>query len=249
MKLGKWRFEPTFWPTLGAIILIAAFARLAVWQWHRAAEKRALTASIEAGAHAPAVDLGILLAQGKLASAPPYRHVSARGHYDPAHQVLISEMIHADRVGYFVLTPFVLDRSGATVLVNRGWIPQQGTKQETGATIVSDAVRTLSGLLGSLPAPGYRLGPGAAGKSWPRVLLYPSHQQLERIYGRALLAPVILLDPDASDGYIRDWHPDPKYGPEMHIGYMFQWSALALTVLVVWLVANLRRVRPEEDIR
>lgn len=247
MKLGKWRFEPTFWPTLGAIILIALFARLAVWQWHRAAEKRVLTANIEAGAHAQAADMESLLADGALAGTTPYRHVSARGHYDTAHQVLISEMIHADRVGYFVLTPLVLDGIGATVLVNRGWVPGAGDAGGLPMIAVGGHDRQITGLLGSLPAPGYRLGPGAAAKGWPQVLLYPSHAQLEQLYGRRLLLPVILLDPETSDGYVRDWHPDPKYGQEMHIGYMFQWSALALTVLVVWLAANLRRQRPEED--
>ncbi len=46
------------------------------------------------------------------------------------------------------------------------------------------------------------------------------------------------------DGYVRTWSP-PGFPPMRHIGYAVQWFALALALLVIYLVTNLRQGRHE----
>src|SRR5260370_22993896 len=51
---------------------------------------------------------------------------------------------------------------------------------------------------------------------------------------------LVLLDPAEPDGSVRSWAP-PGFPPMRHIGYAVQWFALALTLLVIYVVTNLRR--------
>jgi len=49
----------------------------------------------------------------------------------------------------------------------------------------------------------------------------------------------VLLDPAAPDGYRRNWRPS-DFGPERHIGYAFQWFALAVTLVILYLAWSFR---------
>jgi surfeit locus 1 family protein len=56
------------------------------------------------------------------------------------------------------------------------------------------------------------------------------------------LQPVLLLQTsEQADGLRRSW-PRPDAGVESHVSYAFQWYSLAATLVVLWLVINLRRV-------
>ena len=66
---------------------------------------------------------------------------------------------------------------------------------------------------------------------------------LER-YRRAVpiaLQPVVIQQESAlDDGLAREWDP-PDLGIDKHYGYAFQWFALAVTILVIYLVTHVRR--------
>jgi surfeit locus 1 family protein len=53
----------------------------------------------------------------------------------------------------------------------------------------------------------------------------------------------VYLDADEPDGFLRDWRPQ-LLSPEKHLGYAMQWFAMALALVVIYVVVNLRR--PEE---
>jgi len=228
------------------LLLCALFLRLGVWQWHRAAYKRALLAAYAEQAARPPASLNALLQDSTLESFPQYLKVQALGSYDPGRQLLLEDMTHEGAVGYEVLTPFQLE-TGALVLVDRGWVAATpaGGAPDIG---VPGGQREVRGILGTLPVPGLRLGkpaPPAAG--WPKVLFYPSGADVRRLYGDKLMNPILRLDPADADGYVREYSPDVGLPPERHLGYAFQWVALAVAVFGVWLVVNLRRGKNTEE--
>jgi len=60
---------------------------------------------------------------------------------------------------------------------------------------------------------------------------------------RLPLQPVLLLQTTPlADGLQRDW-PRPDTGVSMHVGYAIQWYSLAATLVVLWLVLNVKRLR------
>lgn len=241
LKLGK-SFRPGLWPTLAMLALCALFLRLAVWQWDRAEYKRELLAQYETQGKRPPVSLDALLGDPTLESFPPYLRVTAIGSYDPTRQVLLQEMTRGEQVGFEVLTPFLM-QGGVIALVDRGWVPMdaKGDPPDVG---VDARARQITASIGLLPAPGIKLGHAPApAAGWPKLMLYPTLDDLRPLFGARLMTPVLHLEPGQPDGYQREQTLDVGLPPSRHLGYAFQWTALAIAVFGVWLVVNLRRRR------
>ena len=84
------------------------------------------------------------------------------------------------------------------------------------------------------------LGLTEPASGWPRVLQFPTRDEIEAQTGLHLVEGVMLLDDEAADGYARGWRP-VEFGPERHLGYAVQWFALALTLVIIWIVVNWRK--------
>src|SRR5437660_303243 len=84
-----------------------------------------------------------------------------------------------------------------------------------------------------------RAGP-AAPASWPKVTSYPRAAELGAALGAPLAARILLLDPQAPFGYVRDWQP-PGLAPLRHLAYAIQWWSFATLALIVWAILSTRR--------
>jgi surfeit locus 1 family protein len=237
IKIGSRIFAPRPFTTLLTLVLIALLISLGRWQLRRADEKRLLFDSFAAGADATLrIDLG----------TPPlrrYQHVEAGGHYDQARQILIDNMVNAERAGYFVITPFALT-GGGWVLVNRGWVPLGASRAERPAIAVGGDTRQVRGRADNMPSPGIQMGTKAElVPPYPVVAAFPSRADIARLLSESSwtsATDLVLLDPGEPDGYVRNWSA-PGFPPMRHIGYAVQWFALALTLAVIYIVTNLRR--------
>jgi surfeit locus 1 family protein len=230
-RQGKRVFAPSLPFTLLALLFAALCVRLGVWQWHRGTERQAQAERFARGAD----ELQPLGARA-VTEPPLFQRVEVAGRLDPLHQFLLDNRTHAGRAGYEVLTP--LARAGApALLVDRGWVPFGGTRRQLPDVSFSApaAPVSLSGRLALLPAPGLAIGraaPALTG-SWPRVTSYPDMPQLAAALGAPLAARILLLDPQAPFGYLRDWQP-PGLPPLRHFAYAIQWWSFALLALIVW---------------
>jgi surfeit locus 1 family protein len=238
IKIGSRIFAPRVFTTLLTIAVMALLLSLGRWQLRRADDKRVLFDSFAAGTDTTQqIDL-------KSGPVPRYRHIEAEGHYDSARQVLIDNMVNNDRAGYFVITPFAL-AGGGWLLVNRGWVPLGASRAERPAIGVSEDARRVHGRADHLPSPGIQLGARQTLKApYPVVAAFPSHDELAellKISSWTRATDLVLLDPAEPDGYVRTWTP-PGFPPMRHIGYAVQWFGLALALLVIYVVTNLRRL-------
>jgi surfeit locus 1 family protein len=231
------RFRPTWWATLGTLLVGSLFVAAGSWQLGRATEKEALLHDFEAA--------------GALQAMPPpsadadldalrYRRVRAAGRYDASHQVFLDARIRDGRAGYEVLTPLVTD-SGA-ILVNRGWVPANPDRGRLPQIAVGDGARTVEGLLDRLPRPALALAAAApdGGTGWPRRLLYPQAAELAAALGYPLADFQLLLVAEAPEGYLREWRP-AFMAPRQHLGYAVQWFALAVTLVVIYALTSFRK--------
>jgi|SRR5580692_9966664 surfeit locus 1 family protein len=237
IKVGSRIFSPTIFTTLLTVVLIALLISLGRWQLRRADEKRVLFDSFAAGTDATqTIDL-------RTPSLRRYQHIEAVGHYDQSRQVLIDNMVNAERAGYFVITPFAL-AGGGWVLVNRGWVPLGASRAARPAIAVADDTRHVRGRADHMPSPGIQLGERAELKPpFPVVAPYPSRAEIAGLLHETSwtsATDLVLLDPGEPDGYVRDWSA-PGFPPMRHLAYAVQWFALALTLLVIYVVTNLRR--------
>lgn len=224
------------------LVALVAFARLGVWQLHRAAEKQALLTQFESGEINTVAT--VAMSSGDTDSLPRYQRVELHGRYDGEHQVLLDNMPSAQgQAGYRVLTPVALEQGG-WLLVDRGWLPLGATRSELPDTTIDDKARTIVGRLDELPEPGVRPGdnpPTNPAASWPRVLSFPRYEELARALSRPLQRRIVLLDAAQPDGYERVWQAHFGFGPERHVAYAAQWFALAVAAVMIYLMMSLQR--------
>lgn len=220
-----------------ALLVIAGFCLLGQWQLQRMHDKQALLDQ-QVPARAQALTLAAAL------GAPPrLRWVEDHGQYLPG-TVLLDNQTRAGRAGFKLYQPFQSD-GGARVLVDLGWQPMPPDRVLPPIQAAHGPAR-IAGMLAPPPASGIALGPALASTPQPGVWL--ANRMPPDAVARALALPagglparVLRLDPALPGGYPRDLDLLPNtLPPSRHLGYAVQWFGLALTVLVVALVLEVR---------
>jgi len=234
MTATRRRFRPGLPATLFTTFFLPLLLVLGTWQLNRAEEKQALFDDFAAGGAAVALDASSPGLDGLRRYAP----VQADGSYLGARQFLLDNMVEDGQAGYRVLTPLSL-AEGVAVLVDRGWVPRDFSSDVAPLIDVGAEPRTVSGKLDRLPRPGIQLETTLA-PGWPKVVQFPSRDELEKALGLDLVPGLVLLDADQPDGFRRNWRPS-DFGPERHIGYAVQWFALAITLVVLFLAWSFRK--------
>jgi surfeit locus 1 family protein len=233
------RFAPRWHWVLLTLLALPLFVSLGVWQWQRGQARQAQWNEF-ASSDTPARDVPA----SALTTQPRYTRVSVHGSFDGTRQFLLDNMSHRGAPGYHVLTVMQL-ADGSRLLVNRGWLPFSGYREQLPDVALDPAARgdlTLTGRIGALPVAGLRSGQAAPASEggWPRVTSFPTLEQLEAAYGATLLPVVLLLDPGTGPGYLRDWQP-AGLPPQRHIGYAVQWWSFAVLLVGLFIGLNLKR--------
>ena len=211
--------------TIAAVLAIALTLALGRWQLSRAAEKEALQAAIESQGSKSALDDSAVLA---VADPQTLVHQPARlrGHWVQDATVFLDNRQMGARVGFFVMTPLLLEGSNAALVVQRGWIPRNFEKRTDLPQIETPSgVVEVEGRIAPPPSKLYE--PGTPGTGAIR-------QNLDLAQFRAqtrlpLMAITLQQRGAASEGLLRDW-PAVNLGVDKHYGYALQWFGLAALV-------------------
>ena len=223
--------------TLITLVLLTLFVSLGRWQWHRGEAKQAVWAEFER--NAASVPLGTR----EFDSIDRFARLELSGTYEPEHQFLLDNRSHAGQPGYEVLTPFRTS-DGRRMLVNRGWVPFGGYRDRLpDVSMAAGTPVTISGRIDELPSGGLSSGHAApdSNATWPKVTSFPTHDELANALGAKLQQRLLLLDPEAPGGYVREWSP-PGMPPSRHFSYAIQWWGFAAVLLVLYFGLNFRKV-------
>ena len=159
-----------------------------------------------------------------------FRQVTASGEYDPRHQILIDNKVHAGHVGFDVVTPLRL-ADGRTVLVDRGWIALGASRATLPAAPPPAGIVTVSGRI-DVPRRNYfELG----GKSAPTGALWQHLDPARFTQATGIDVPPIVVETTdaASGGLVADF-PVPDAGIDTHLSYMVQWYTFAAMAAGLW---------------
>ncbi len=220
-------------PTIAYLCLLSLLLALSFWQFNRAEEKRIVLMLQESNKNTETLLLSDRLA--KNFELDLYKRTKAEGHFDKDHQYLLDNQINQGKVGYFVLTPFLIKDEQAVVLVNRGWLPLGKKREELPNISVGDEKRIISGRINRFSGIGIKLkGAEIPTKTWPALIQVVDIEVLSQHLGYKLLPFQVELDQDAAGGYKRDWHTPLAMPPEQHIAYAVQWFLLAITLTLLF---------------
>jgi len=238
--------------TVVGIALFLGFFALGTWQVQRRAWKLALIERVEQRVHAAPVALPPRPAWPQVSAAThEYLPVSAQGQWLPEKTVLAQALTELG-AGFWVMTPLQL-ADGSTVLVNRGFVPQEQRAQWLAAPLPASAhaptSETVQGLLRmSEPSGGFLRTNAPAEQRW--------YSRDTAAVGRALTLPQVApffidagLPPAA--GTVASSVTDtrwPRAGMTVvrfhntHLVYALTWYGLALMVAGAgWYVARYER--------
>lgn len=219
---------------LAAVLTAAVTARLGVWQLDRAAQKTTLQQARDDQGRLPPLTGAELAGEATAAAGQWYRRASIEGRWAADQTLYLDNRSMAGRVGFFVVTPLVLN-DGRAVMVQRGWLPRDLRDRSRIAPYRTDpGLVTVAGRIAPTASRLYELGDAASGAIRQNLDLAAYAGEIRR----PLLPLVIVQEQPATgpdDGLSRQW-PEPASDVHKHHGYAFQWFGLCalVTVLYVW---------------
>jgi surfeit locus 1 family protein len=236
----RFSFRFRLLPFIAMLVVAAIGISLGQWQLRRAAEKEAIEQRINQREKAPPLRLEGGGAGASDADALEFRQVTVRGEFLPDWTIYLDNRPYQGKPGFHVITPLKIAGSGRHILVARGWIARDVADRSripaiatpAGIVDVSGSVRRHAGRLLQLgqPAP---LKPGA-------IVQNLDAAQLAQASGLDIEPFIVEQTSQASDGLVRDW-PRPSLGIDRHLGYAFQWFALAATAFLFFVVTGFKR--------
>lgn len=241
--------RPSRFAVLLTLFGVGFFATLGAWQLHRAAEKQAMLDRFVAASSAPAMRFSSLPDTVPESRSP---HVRVRGEWLADRVYMLDGQSRHGRRGVQVFAPWQLHpectaestnncpHDAPLLLVGVGFLPRtEGPRSVPDLPDFPLGSATLEGLYAPPPGSGLRLGGNALARQteWPKLSTYLDLDQVSADLGRNLYPRVLLLDAEPGTAYIREWSPQTM-PPARHYGYAFQWFALAIAALAIFVVMH-----------
>ena len=231
---GNRSFRPALLPGVIALLAVVLTLALGNWQSRRAEEKLALGQELDAASRNAVLALP---PQPVEAQAYAFSRISARGEYSTRHTILLDNKVLRGVAGYQVLTPLKIAGGDVHVLVNRGWVAAGVRRDILPQVRTPVGVETVEGIA---VVPGSHMleldAKTEEGVVWQNLVL----ARYEKWSGLKLQPVVLQQTNQAADGLARVWDR-PDTGADKHRGYAFQWYALAVTILILYVVLSFKR--------
>lgn len=215
-----------------ALPIVAGLVWLGVWQLHRRVWKLALIAQVERKLAAAPVAAPGPERWPALSAGDAYTRLRVRGRYRPDRITFVQAVTDLGP-GYWAMAPFVSDR-GFTLLVNRGFVPQEMKGKPLPAPAGTMEVTGL--LRPNEPHGGFLRANDPAADRW-------YSRDVTAIAAARGIGPVApyFIDADAatSPGWPRGGLTVIRF-PNNHLQYALTWFAMAalLAGAVGWMVLH-----------
>lgn len=243
MKLSfssKW-----YWVVL-TLLFIAAFSRLGLWQLHRAADKAHF---LELRDRQETIDHLPIFDRDKDRDLYLFRPVTVKGQFFKDSYWYLDNKIQNGRVGYEVVALFRTAQQ-KLVLVNLGWLQAYKDRSQLPPVSLPQGSVTLSGRIyfgDENRFVGHENISFAKTTVIPQIVFSEMTQEIVQYAPDLTLMPYVIQLSEANPfGYARNWQGE-LMPPEKHIGYAVQWFAMALAILVIFLVLTVKRVESRSD--
>lgn len=220
---------------------------LGKWQLSRYHFKRHLVEAASGRLARPAIPFSALQAGHVRPEA--FLRLSVLGFYQNDSVILIQNQFYHHQSGVEVLTPLYIPGDKKWLLVDRGWhalsspqavpsiVPVQGAQQIKGYLMPRSEYQFILGK--NIQNPNQR----------PLQIQKIDLPELSRLLSHDFYPFILKLDADVPSSFERDPQtqlvlPVP---PERHLGYAFQWFAMAAVLLVACLFYGFYRWRETKD--
>lgn len=228
------RFRPRLWLTVFVLAALAILLALGTWQLHRLDWKTQLIAEREAAlAEAPVP----LPPEDATLESLEYRRVVATGRFLHERELYLTGRVHNGQAGLHVLTPLDL-AGGGVIMVDRGWIPPQLREPASRPEGQRAGEVRVTGILRTQPGRGAFTPENDPGRNiW---FAYDVEEMAEHI-GLSLRPAVIVADDTANPGGLPIGTPPAVGLRNPHLQYALTWYALAVVLVVIYVLWHRRQ--------
>lgn len=230
-----WRtlFTPRWLALLAVLVaIIVGFAQLGLWQLAVARDDAIDRAAAERAAQQPVTVTELISPYESWSEENTLRSVQASGRYVGDEQFLVPSRLLEGEPGLWVVTPLVVDGTGARLAMVRGFVtsPEEATPPPDGEVVITGALAP-----GESPNPRPDLPPGQLGSIDLAALVnvWPAP-----IYNAFVF---VQEEQDAAGEPVADHPtriPPPRIGGEVdwrNLGYALQWWVFAgFAVFMYW---------------
>jgi surfeit locus 1 family protein len=226
-------FRPRLVPTLIALPLLLTLLGLGTWQVQRLQWKQALIDERDAALAQPPLTLTSSTSPGALR----FRRAEATGTFLHERELHLGPRVHDGKAGLHALTPLRL-ADGGLLLVNRGWVPEAARDPGTRPDGQVGGEVTVTGVVMAYGPPNaFTPDNDATANTWYTIDL----DAMSRAVGAPLLPVVLAADATPVPGGL----PVGGQGrPELrnqHLQYAITWYALAVALVVIYVLFHRRR--------
>ncbi len=240
---NTWR-KPSWLITSITVLGVFFLSCLGAWQLQRAEEKKQIILDIKRQNNSNPEKLELPIDD---VTALRFKKVELQGHYIPSRQFVLDNQVLDYQVGYNILTPFMLYGSKLVVLVDRGWVALGPSRKSLPNIDIDGELRTVVATVYVPFGEPYTLGEIDNGETdWPRLIQYLDFAALETRLEHKLLPLTLRLEAGQDSGFITKW-PTATLTPKRHLAYAVQWFALAITLLVIFIVLHMPRQSKESS--
>jgi len=233
IQFNNYCFESTLFPTLIMLFLFPLLIYLGFWQIHRGDFKKHIQTIFCQRSLSTPIDLNH---EKNIDIKKNYFSAITLGHFDNQRTILLDNKIYHHKVGYEVLTPFILKDSQQTLLVNRGWIPQGMSRNKIPKVPALTHEITIQGLI-IFPTKTFSFKQKDE-KTWPKVIstIHPSFLKKNNFQPF-----ILIINTQQSYSFTPLWQPISLQASR-HYAYAFQWFGLSLTLFIAFFSAHVRRL-------
>jgi len=236
-------FRPKFWPTVITIPAVLFMLALCIWQVQRLHWKEDLISQRIARSEAAPVALPDM---GADIAALEFHRVALTGRFDHAREFYLVARSQNGNVGFWVVTPLVLAEGGGAVLVNRGWVPNERKLPETRAEGQLAGDVKFEAIIRQPQRQAWFQPPNEPQKN---TWFYLDPAEIAAASGLPVRQDLYL---DAVKAEIPGDFPvggqTRIYLPNDHLQYAITWGALALALMVIYVLYHVKPApqRPDE---
>jgi cytochrome oxidase assembly protein ShyY1 len=150
--------------------------------------------------------------------------------------MLVDNVINRGVAGYKVLTPFKISNSDTLILVDRGWIPREASRQTLPNIDINNIKEKVFGTLEN-PELGFVLSDILVSGDWPKVSQTKNLNVISKEYNDPLAQFILVADPILKNSLEYLKIIPTNMMPSKHYGYSAQWFTmfLVLCFMYIWL--------------
>lgn len=215
------------------VVAVLTTLGLCTWQVTRGLEKSELRDD-----YVNRLDMPSLTGEDFVEGETFYRKIDLLGRFDENRTFIVAYQRHLGQPGFWIMTPF--DTDNGVFLVNRGWVPVQGSWFHTPAVETPRELIQISGVvwpnLRQESTAGYDAG------AWPRRVNRLNVKEMARIFGSHEDEIRLLSE---SEGVLVPIHLSFEQGASTHWSYAVQWLLIGILIVLGYWYFALRRTEEE----